>query len=138
MTHRDERWASEKFPERYSAGTGGVFATIEAQVIGDTWGANGYTTRAQARELGERLGLAPGKKLCDLGAGRGWPGLYLAHEFGCDVVLTDLPREGLAAASSTARERGLADRASMVVCSARALPLRRASFDALVHTDVLC
>ena len=137
MGHRDERWASDKFRQRYGAETGGVLATIEQQVIGGTWGANGYTTRAQAYELGRRLQLAPGLRLCDLGAGRGWPGLYLAQEFGCDVVLSDLPREGLIVASRTASERGLAERASMIVASARASPFRASAFDAVVHTDVL-
>ncbi|MEP7027123.1 MAG: methyltransferase domain-containing protein [Candidatus Eisenbacteria bacterium] len=138
MPHRDERWVTEKFTARYGAETGDVLARIEQQVIGGAWGANGYTTRAQALELGQRLGLAPGMRLCDLGSGRGWPGLFLAHEFGCSVVLTDLPREGLAIASRTAQERRLAARAAMVVTSARALPLRSAAFDAVVHTDVLC
>ena len=138
MSHRDERWASDNFKRRYRIATSGVLATIEQQVIGGTWGANGYTTRAQAHELGERLHLAHGQRLCDLGAGRGWPGLYLVQQFGCDAVLCDLPREGLVAAAHTAGERGLAGRASMIVASARALPLRSAVFDAVVHADVLC
>jgi len=138
VDRRDERWAVDNFAQRYRLPTGGVVAEIENRVIGSAWGANGYTTRAQADDLGRRLRLAPGVRLCDLGAGRGWPGLYLAQQFGCDVVLTDLPFEGIAIAAETARKRGLDRLAAGVVSSARALPFRPKSFDALVHTDVLC
>ena len=54
------------------------------------YGANGYTTAAQANLLAQRLDLGPGKRLLDVGSGRGWPGLYLAASTGCTVVLTDL------------------------------------------------
>src|SRR5262249_43239726 len=138
MSHRDERWAADNFSERYRTPVGtSVLAEIEERVLGSAWGANGYTTRAQADELGVRLNLGPGARLCDVGAGRGRPGPYLAQRFHCDVVLTDLPLEGLAEASRTAADRGLEGRASMIVSSARALPLRAAAFDAVVHTDVL-
>jgi hypothetical protein len=37
------------------------------------------------------LGLGPGRRLLDVGAGYGWPGRYLARETRCTVILTDLP-----------------------------------------------
>jgi hypothetical protein len=46
--------------------------------------------------------------------------------------------EGLAIALETARQRHLATCASAIVASARQLPLRHSTFDAVVHTDVLC
>ncbi|MDQ1710046.1 MAG: hypothetical protein QOG49_1431 [Frankiaceae bacterium] len=138
MRHRDEQWARDNFTERYQVPCCGAPELVEQQVIGSVWGANGYTTRAQADELLARLDLSPGMRLLDLGAGRGWPGLYLAEQSGCSVVLADLPYDGLATAVATAGDRGLAAQASAIVASARHLPLRRATFDAVVHTDVLC
>jgi cyclopropane fatty-acyl-phospholipid synthase-like methyltransferase len=105
--------------------------------IGD-WGANGYTTLAQADVLGRQLGLRPGIQLLDLGAGRGWPGLYLAAATGCQVVLADMPIEGLQAAAARAQREKLAARAAPVAASARRLPFTSDAFDAIVHTDVLC
>jgi cyclopropane fatty-acyl-phospholipid synthase-like methyltransferase len=138
MGCRDEQWALENFTNRYLASIAGAAADVERQVIGAAWGVNGYTTRDQADALGDRLGLGPTSRLLDLGAGRGWPGLYLASRHSCAVVLTDLPHGGLAMALHTARERRLDARPSAVVASARRLPFRAGYFDAVVHADVLC
>lgn len=137
MSTKDEREALQEFSERYALTGTPVVDDIERRVIDAVWGANGYTTRAQADELGKRLDLARGRCLLDIGAGRGWPGLYLAHRTGCDVVATDLPLEGLrAAAGRAAREQ--IDLVGCVVASARDLPFKSDVFDAIVHTDVLC
>jgi 2-polyprenyl-3-methyl-5-hydroxy-6-metoxy-1,4-benzoquinol methylase len=138
MTHRDEQWAHDNFAQKYRVATGGPAGEVEQQVIGAVWGANGYTTRDQADLLGDRLELSPASRLLDVGAGRGWPGLYLASRHGCRVALTDLPYEGLAIAMTSARERGIVKLATAATASARDLPFRAASFDAVVHTDVLC
>jgi ubiquinone/menaquinone biosynthesis C-methylase UbiE len=74
----------------------------------------------------------------DVGTGRGWPGLHLAARSGCQVVLADLPLEGLRVAAARAQAEGLAARASGVVTAASGLPFHQGSFDAIVHTDVLC
>ena len=134
----DERWALDNFSQRYRVPTTGAAAEVERRVIGAVWGVNGYTTRHEADLLGDQLSLTSRSKLLDIGAGRGWPGLYLAERHGCRVVLSDLPYEGLAIALETSRQRDLANRASAVVASARSLPLRPSSFDAVVHSDVLC
>ena len=138
MANDGERETVERFAERYRVAQTEVTRHIELAVIGGDWGANGYATRAQADVLGRQLRLRPGRRLLDLGGGRGWPGLYLAASTGCRVVLADMPIEGLLTASGRARNDGLADRAVAVAASARRLPFRPASFDAVVHTDVLC
>ena len=138
MTGRDEREARVHFTERYALPTGDVNARIERQVIGAVWGVNGYTTLEQADELGARLRLGPGRLLLDVGTGRGWPGLYLAVRTGCDVVGTDMPLEPLAIAKRRAGTEQLRGRASFVVAGAGDQPFPPATFDAVVHTDVLC
>ena len=135
---RVERETAERFAERYRVAPAAVSRRIELAVIGGDWGANGYTTTTQADLLGRELGLRPGVRLLDLGAGRGWPGLYLAASTGCQVVLSDVPIEALQAAAARAQRESLAGRAAPVAASARALPFGPAAFDAIVHTDVLC
>jgi SAM-dependent methyltransferase len=138
MATREERETMQRFAERYRDGRTDVTEQIERAVIGGTWGANGYTTISQADRLGELLHLEPGQRLLDLGAGQGWPGLYLAASTGCEAVLSDIPLEGLVLASARAEAERLARRVAVVAGSARALPLRSGVFDAIVHTDVLC
>lgn len=134
---RDEREARAEFADRYGITRTKLLEAIERRVIGDAWGANGFTTVAQANLLGERLALSRHRRLLDLGSGRGWPGLYLALRTECEVVLADLPIEGLqSAARRAARER--LNALGCVVSSAARLPFAEQSFDAIVHTDVLC
>jgi len=133
-----EHETRERFAGRYRVAPAEVFRRIELAVIGGDWGANGYTTMAQADTLARELGLRPGVRLLDLGAGRGWPGLYLAAGTGCQVVLADVPIEGLRSAAARAEREALAARAAPVGASARRPPFTAAAFDAVVHTDVLC
>ena len=137
VTHRD-REASERFSRHYREGRGDVVRRIELAVIGGDWGANGYTTITQVHRLAAVLELRPGSIVLDIGAGRGWPGLYLAAVTGCSVVLTDVPMEGLALAHERSLREGLDDRTWPVNASARDLPFTAETFDAVVHTDVLC
>ena len=138
MSGRDEREARTQFAERYAVRTGDVNARIERSVIGAVWGANGYTTLDQADELGRRLQLASGKRLLDVGTGRGWPGLYLAARTGCALVGTDMPLGALAAARDRSRVEGIEDRVVLVAAGGAEQPFRRESFDGIVLTDVLC
>ncbi|HXK39694.1 MAG TPA: class I SAM-dependent methyltransferase [Candidatus Paceibacterota bacterium] len=140
MGHGSSKYERQKrveFAERYSLGQREVLDAIERAVIGGDWGANGYTTMRQADELAERLELDASKRLLDVGTGQGWPGLYLARKTGCEVVVTDLPIEGLRRAV-TRSEQEHVRMLGAVVSSARWLPFGDRSFDALCHTDVLC
>ena len=133
-----EQATIKEFEQRYEVKPTELTRQIERAVIGGDWGANGYTTMEQADRVGRDLALGPSSRLLDLGAGRGWPGLYLAASTGCRVVMADVPADALRAAAARAVDEDLADRACPVICSAGHLPFRRASFDAVVHTDVLC
>ena len=135
---RDEREAAALFAERYGRPGSDATRDLERFVIGSDFGANGYTTMAQADLLAERLELTAGKRLLDVGSGRGWPGLYLAKKTGCSVTLTDLPEEAMRSATHRAEAEGLSGRTHVVVATARRLPFPAASQHAIVHTDVLC
>jgi 2-polyprenyl-3-methyl-5-hydroxy-6-metoxy-1,4-benzoquinol methylase len=138
VTSRDERDALARFRERYAVPSAAVAADIERRVIGAAWGANGYTTLEQAGELGRRLRLGPGRVLLDVGTGRGWPGLYLALTSGCAVVGTDMPLGALNVAARRAHREGIHDRVAFAAAGGASQPFRAESFDAVVHTDVLC
>ena len=111
---------------------------LERSVCGCDYGSTSWTTRREAERIAQLLGLGPTAKLLDVGAGSGWPGLYLAHRTGCEVVLVDLPFVALRTALERATTDGLAQRCGVVVADGAALPFKDASFDALSHSDVLC
>jgi SAM-dependent methyltransferase len=138
VTVSDEAQARALFQERYRTTPSLLARRIEQRVIGGDWGANGFTTMAQADTLARQLHLSAADRLLDLGSGRGWPGLYLAARTGCRVVLTDLPLEGLWVAANRAASEALAARTGVVASAASGLPFRAGSFDVIIHTDVLC
>jgi SAM-dependent methyltransferase len=138
VTGRDEAQALALFQERYRNTPSLLTRQIEQRVIGGDWGANGFTTMAQADTLAREVQLSAADRLLDVGSGRGWPGLYLAARTGCRVVLTDLPLEGFRVAADRAASEALAARTGVVASAASGLPFRASSFDVIIHTDVLC
>jgi 2-polyprenyl-3-methyl-5-hydroxy-6-metoxy-1,4-benzoquinol methylase len=138
MMVKDEAQARALFQERYRNVPSLLAYQIEQRVIGGNWGANGFTTMAQADTLARELHLSAGDRLLDLGTGRGWPGLYLAARTGCAAVLTDLPLEGLHVAAHRAASEGLTAHTGVVAAAASGLPFQARSFDVIIHTDVLC
>jgi cyclopropane fatty-acyl-phospholipid synthase-like methyltransferase len=133
----DNRDVTEEFAERYGTAQPDVALKIESNVLGGRWGANGYTTMVQADMLATQAQLDPSTRVLDVGAGRGWPGLYLATT-GCEVVLVDVPLAALLTGSQRLAAEGLTRRASVAAGSVTGLPFRSASFDAVVHADVMC
>jgi SAM-dependent methyltransferase len=135
---REESERRETYHARYRTEILEANLAIEREAVGSDYGNNGYTTVAQADLLETALELGAGDLLLDIGAGAGWPGLYLAKKSGCRVVVSDLTVPGMRQAIRRAAADDLAGRAAAVVASARQLPFRPDSFDAMVHADVLC
>ncbi len=134
----DQQALFERFSKKYAIIRSPLLQRLECAICGSDYGATSYTTLEQARALHARLALQPDEQLLEIGAGSGWPGLFLASESGCAVTLTDLPLEGLQVARQRAADDGLEGRCRLAVASAAALPFRDASFDAISHADVLC
>ena len=111
---------------------------LERSVYGCDYGGNGGATRLEAERVFELLELRLGVRLLDVGAGSGWPALYLAQISGCDLVMVDIPLASLRIARERAVADGLAQRCEIIAADAAALPFRDASFDAFNHSDVLC
>jgi SAM-dependent methyltransferase len=111
---------------------------LERSVCGCDYGSTSWTTRGEAERIAQLLELRPAAKLLDVGAGSGWPGLYLAQLTGCDVVVVDLPLAALRIALERATADSLSQRCGVVAADGAELPFKDASFDALSHSDVLC
>ncbi|MFQ5784797.1 MAG: class I SAM-dependent methyltransferase [Alphaproteobacteria bacterium] len=134
----EERAQKERFEALYVRAQSPVMLTIERSVCGCDYGGNSWTTRVEADQIAAHLGLHPGMRLLDLGAGSGWPGLYMAKTSGCDVVLVDLPLAGLRIAAERADKDGIPGNVWAAGADAAALPFPDSSFDAISHSDLLC
>lgn len=129
--------SAERFFQTYGKPQTRAELAVEREVFGAQEGVRGYTTLTQADMLAERLALGPGMRLLDVGAGRGWPGLYLARTTGCHLVTSDVPLAAIREGMQRAHRHGVQDRSSFLLASGAHLPFRPKVFDAIVHTDVL-
>jgi len=134
----EERAQKERLEAVYRRSQSPVMLAIERDVCGCDYGGNSWTTLAQAQQMAAHLGLRPGLRLLDLGAGSGWPGLYLGKTSGCDVMLVDLPLSGLRIAADRARKDAIPGEVWAAVADAAALPFPEGCFDAISHSDLLC
>ena len=128
----------DDFDAQYRQGHLAVVRAVERAVCGCDYGATSWATQGEAGQIAAALELAPGVRLLEIGAGSGWPSLYLAGRSGCDLTLVDLPLEGIRIAAGRAVADRLAGACLAVVADAAQLPFRDGSFDALNHSDVLC
>lgn len=77
----------------------------------------------------ERLPLAPGLRLLDVGSGIGGPARYFAHHQKCHVTGIDLTDEFVGVARGLSQRVGLADKVAFVQGSALEMPFPAGSFD---------
>jgi len=127
-----------RYEELYRRSRLPVMASIERSVCGCDYGGTSWTTCEEAHEFSALLSLRPGLRLLEIGAGSGWPGLYMAGISGCDVTLIDLPLSALRIAAERAVNDRLPGKCWVAVADAANLPFRDGSFDAISHSDVLC
>ena len=134
----EEQAQTERLNELYVRAQSPVMLSIERSVCGCDYGSSSWTTHAEAQQIATHLRLRPGMRLLDVGAGSGWPGLYMAKMSGCDVVLIDLPFAGLRIAAERAGDDCIRGTCWTVVADAAILPFPAGSFDAISHSDLLC
>src|SRR5262245_42045183 len=135
---REEQVQRERLNELYVRAQSPVMLSIERSVCGCDYGAISWTTRAEAQRIAALLQLRPGMSFLDVGAGSGWPGLYMALLSGCDVLLVDLPLAGLRIAADRAGKDRMQGNCWAIVADAAILPFPDTSLDAISHSDLLC
>jgi len=134
----EELSLTQDFDRQYQRNQISVLRTVERNACGCDYGGTSWATRDEADRVGDLLDLRPGRRLLEVGAGSGWPALYLAGKTGCDLALVDLPFEGLRIAAQRAVSDGLAGRCWIASANGAALPFGGQQFDAISHSDVLC
>ncbi|MCT8998965.1 SAM-dependent methyltransferase [Chelativorans intermedius] len=77
--------------------------------------------RAKKRHIAAKLALAPGHKVLDIGSGWGGLGLYIARQFGAEVLGVTLSQEQHAVSCQRAQKEKLADKARFEIADYRAL-----------------
>lgn len=85
-------------------------------------------------DLARDLDLRPGMRVLDLGSGKGATSVFLAREYGVQVVAADW-WIGAEEAASVFAEAGVGDRVEAVHTEAHVLPFEQESFDAIVSID---
>jgi ubiquinone/menaquinone biosynthesis C-methylase UbiE len=128
----------KRFEKTYPLQQTDVMQSVIGSACGCDFAATSWTTRDEVDRFIGNLCLGKNKQLLDLGAGAGWPGLYIAAQTRCDLILADIPMSGLRIAKERAIADGLTDRCWVAAADGARLPFRANSFDAINHTDVLC
>jgi len=135
-THKND--CCQTFADSYDLSCLPAMRRVEEAVLGCDYGGTSWTTRQQAIQMIELLGIARDQHLLDIGAGAGWPALFVADQSGCDVTLIDIPLNALGQARARADKDSIADRVNAIAASGAALPFDDATFDVVSHSDVLC
>lgn len=134
----EEQELIEHFADEYRRAQSQVILDLERAVCGCDYGGTSWTTRGEAEQMGRLLELGEGRKLLEIGAGSGWPALYLAGQSGCDATLADLPLEALRIGADRVTSEPIDGAISLAVADGASLPFRTDLFDAVSHSDVLC
>ncbi len=134
----EEEKQTVRLNEEFRDAQSPVLQAITNQVCDCCYIGNSWTTRNEADMMIGHLRLKASHDLLDIGAGAGWPGLYLALQTGCAVTLLDLPEIGLRLAKARAEADGMASQLSIVQGDAADMPFPPKNFAAISHSDVLC
>lgn len=87
------------------------------------------TSADKIRLLGEGLGLHPGSRVLDIGAGRGGPALLLATSFGCRVTCVERSEAFVSAAKDGVRSAELEQTVEVIHSDGRAFPIEPVGYD---------
>lgn len=101
----------------------------EALFALDQWHYHGTDA---IRDAGRFLGVGPGSRVLDIGAGVGGPARFLAHTTGCHVTALELQPELHRVGLNLTRRSGLTDRVTHVCGNALDEALPTAAFDAVI------
>jgi len=83
-------------------------------------------------EMVRACDVGTGKRILDIGSGKGVTTCYLAENYGCEVVGVDASERMVEYARELARRKDLADRVEFRVADAHNLPFKDESFDIVI------
>jgi cyclopropane fatty-acyl-phospholipid synthase-like methyltransferase len=83
-------------------------------------------------EMARMCKIGKGKKVLDIGSGKGVTACYLAQKYECEVVGVDLSERMVKYAREMAKKKGLEDRVSFRRADAHSLPFEDESFDVVL------
>lgn len=104
-------------------------------LLGDSFHPGGL---ALTHRLGVLLDLQPGRRVLDVAAGPGSSALFLAQQFGCEVIGLDYSAGLVAQATARAKAAGLSHRVRFQQGDAEQLRFAANSFDALICECAFC
>lgn len=104
-------------------------------LLGDSFHPGGLKLTGQ---LGRMIGLSPSSRVLDVACGKGTTAVFLAKEFGCDVVGIDYGDQNVAAARTLAQAEHVDARVQFKRSDAETLPFWDQSFDAVICECAFC
>jgi arsenite methyltransferase len=104
-------------------------------LLGDSFHPGGQRLTAR---LGEHLGLGPGVRILDVASGKGESAIFLAKQFGCEVVGVDFGARNVGEANSMAATAQVGHIVSFVEGDAERLDFPDAGFDAVICECAFC
>jgi arsenite methyltransferase len=104
-------------------------------LLGDSFHPGGQRLTAR---LGEHLGLGPGVRVLDVASGKGESAIFIARQFGCQVVGVDFGPQNVEEANSRATAAQVGHIVSFVEGDAERLNFPDAGFDAVICECAFC
>src|SRR6516162_375189 len=104
-------------------------------VLGDSFHPGGYQT---TRRLADMLSLNFSSRVLDVACGKGTTAVFLAKEFGCEVVGVDYGGQNIETSRALARDEQLEGRVHFERSEAESLPFPDQSFDAIICECAFC
>ena len=105
------------------------------QLLGESFHPGGLQL---TRRLGTLLNLAPGKRLLDVAAGKGASAIFLAQQFGCEVIGVEYGQDTVREASRAAEAAGIAHLVRFDQGDAERLAFAPGQFDAVICECAFC
>jgi ubiquinone/menaquinone biosynthesis C-methylase UbiE len=98
---------------------------------------DGYVTRTELRQMADALQVGPGRRVADLGCGRGGPGQWVSSTTGAYLIGIDISEVAIEQARVRAGQAGIAGRVSYKTASLDATGLDSSSIDGALSIDVI-
>ena len=105
------------------------------RLLGDSFHPGGLDL---TRRLGTLLDLRSGLRVLDLASGRGDSAIFLAKEFGCEVVGVEFSHRNVEEATARAVESGVGQLVTFLGGDAEQTRLADASFDRVICECAFC